>query len=264
MNRILLLLLISFQTSGVFGQTFLGKRHYVSIGTAISPTIGLLNAHTEDVEYQTDYTILPARIELEYGIALNQTASFSLSGFYRGLPNSQYTIEKEYSEDLVNYSRSDQYQLATNMMNISLNLKLHTEYSPFGPYVKISLGYNRAWSDVYPTLNQTTEVYYGMYNPLVFEEYTKLAPWKERSQFVNIGFGIGKSVLLTKNFYLDYGIQLGLFSNFQKPSASKYNPRSTSPGVLKEATRMLSQKTATATALSSNLFQFYVKFGFSK
>lgn len=265
MNRILIFLFIAFQTPGVFGQTFLGKKHYVSIGTAISPTVGLFSTNSDDIKYRTDYTIFPAKIELEYGIALNQTTSFSLSGFYRGLPNSQYTVLKEYYVDYVNYEHSDQYQLSTDMMNISLNLKLHTEYAPFGPYVKFSVGFNRTSSNVYPTLNTISTEHYsnwGSYHP-TFSEYRKLESWKENAQFVNIALGLGKSKLVAKNWYLDYGIQLAVFMNFYRPNITHYDPNDTPEG-LKKTTRVLSQKTAAANALSSNLFQFYVKFGFSK
>lgn len=269
MKKITLLILILFSNFGVFGQTFLGKRHFISFGTALSPTIGFFDANTREVKYKTDHSIFPSKIELEYGVAVSQTISLSLSAFYRGLPNSRYTVLKESSEDFVNYVYSDEYQLSTDMVNINLNLKLHTEYAPIGPYVQFSLGYNRARSLVYPTLNKVSYVYYGYYagSPSEFSEFKKLEPWKETNiQFVNIGFGLGKSQLVTRNFYIDYGVQLAIFLNFYSTDASKYDPRDNynSPEALKEGSRELTQKGAAANALSSNLFQFYVKFGFSK
>lgn len=267
MKRIILAGIICMFCSGLFGQTFLGKKYYVNIGTAISPTIGFMKNYADDARFKTDYTVFPSKIELECGVAANQTTSFSFSAFFRGLPNSQYTIEKESynNNEYVKYAYDDQYRLGTNMLNIGLNLKLHTEYAPFGPYVKFGVGYNRAWSTVYPTLNTVNYVYYGDYynQPSTFSEYRKLAPWKETSQFVNISLGLGKAQLITKNWYVDYGFQLGIFLNFYNPGTGKYDPNA-SPEALKKSTRLLTQKVAAANALSSNLFQLYVKFGFSK
>lgn len=260
--KITLLGIILFCTFGTFGQTFLGKKHYISIGTAISPTMGFFDANTRNIKYKTDHTIFPSKIELEYGIALSQSVSLSLSSFYRGLPNCRYTVLYESSENNTRYTNSDEYQLSTNMMNINLNLKLHTEYAPFGPYSQFSIGYNRAGATVYPTLNRTASIQYGL-GGYGFSEYQKLEPWKEIAQFVNVAFSIGKSQLITKNCYLDYGFQLAVFLNFYSNDISKYDAYS-SPEVLKESSRELTQRGAAGNALSSNLFQLYVKFGFSK
>lgn len=261
--RITLLGFILFSIFGVFGQTFLGKKHFLSAGTAISPSIFLMKPHVDPVDYEKEFTVFPSKIEIEYGIAVNQTTCFSLSAFYRGLPNSKYTIESERSGDLIHYNYLDQYQLSTDMLNISLNLKLYTEYAPIGTYVNFSVGFNRMASIVYPSLYKTSVEHYGSTNFSSYDEYRKLESWKENANFVNIAFGLGKSNLIARNWYIDYGVQLGIFMNFYNPDASNYNPDDT-PEKLKESTKVFTQKMAAANALSSNLFQFYVKFGFSK
>lgn len=248
------------------GQTFLGKRFKASVGTSLAlPMNGFFEINNSSVDTYSGGSLFPPKIEGRIGIALASRIEFDIYAAYQGLQNTGAIITGENFTYALHHTHTDTFMMRTNAAYFGCDFKFYSEYAPIGKYFTLGFGYTKANSIVYPTIHRTIENNYSTQQDYAKTDIYKLPTWETNSSFFSLELGIGKSKLLSPNLFIDYGVKSSIYIISKNNAVNGYDSfADVDTYNYQEASKSLTNRTTWANIQSSNLFQFYVTFGFIK
>lgn len=253
-------------------QSFLAQYIKASVGTSIClPVNGFANYYSGDT-YQNfhasqyfDFSVFPPKVEARVGTSLDKRIEVELFGAYHGLQNSGVRIKAKKNEGFYTYEYIDSFTMRTNAFQLGLDFKAYFGEVPFGAYFFGGFALSSTHSTVYPTLyHSKTNIGSTQEDNTTVDRY-KLESWKTSSSCFGINFGIGMSVSLNENLFIDFGAR-SAFNLFKpKPILDTYSPfEEVSEYDYQFASEAHTKFVSWTNIQSSNVFQFYVRLGYIK
>lgn len=248
--------------SSVKAQTYLGKRFFLNVGSSFSPSFSFAANGRDSIHIDYESSVFPPEVELEIGAAVSSRLSISATAAYRGLKNSEINMETSSGNPYSVYIMyADTFRIRTNSFNYGMNLKWHKDYAPMGTYFLLGLNYTQTNATIYPTLVKDESHTVNAQNTYQLTETYRLDPIKTKENFMGLSLGMGKSELLTRSLYIDYGAKFNIYFGSLKLDYDYIPKAEINNDDFMDQLAPLVRGTIFRNLQTTNLIEIYVKFG---
>lgn len=265
MIRLFVLNVLTFFFSVSYGQIngFLGKKMIVKGGTSLNvPSINWAFGNNHKVQDFYTHSMFPPKIELESGINLTKDRLISLRIGKQWLQNTGF----KQTFDIDRVRKLDEFDFKTDAFSFGVELYFFKEFSPIGRYTALGFGYSKMTTHIYPTF--TEEVYSN--NGIASRRIRKDDPGIHNTNAYSISLAVGRHRLIKRNVFLDYGYRITLYwdtfmgiKRFISGSKFTDSYMETEFNYKKEFESIV-EYINKRNIRSTNLFEIYLKIGFTK
>lgn len=185
------------------GQTFLGKRLSVDAGTSFRPNLMSIVNFNEN--HFRQWSVLPPGFQLGIGFTPTSRINVRLEA---GMNKPQITgvkFQSEYLFDTINQKYIDSFYFNSNTIDFSLNLRFYQEYAPIGRYFSMHGGINKTTTTIVPTTS-----YWNVTPNTTYYANDKHVSSTVEYSSLKFGLGFGRTQLITRHVYLDFGCRSSL------------------------------------------------------
>jgi hypothetical protein len=206
-KRILLSIIMLGNIYSLFAQNpgFHGRKFSASLGVNLNSIfISIEDPYLNDKRIRS---VLPLKTNLGLEYSVSKKTNLHLMGSFYPMPNSQFHIKKETSNDIQSSLIVDSFKMKSNMFSLAAGFRRYSEFSHYGRFFSFGISGNYFNSIIYPTTYRKT-INNGI---TTLNEIEKLPTGTEWTYNLAVYAGLGRSHVFKNYMKVDYGVNFWLF-----------------------------------------------------
>ncbi|MFT6499895.1 MAG: hypothetical protein ACJASQ_000002 [Crocinitomicaceae bacterium] len=201
--KIVTVALLFMTATTAHSQTFLGKRLTVDVGTAVMPN--LLTPIFGNDNYFSQWTVFPSTIQAGIGYTPSSRMNLRLELALHKPQIAGIRFHNEYLFDTINQQYIDSFYLSSSNRDLNFCWRIYQDFAPIGRYFTLFGG----WSSVQTKIIPSTS-YWNVTPNTSFYANDRHETIVVNNNAFRVGMGYGRTQLITRRLYLDFGFRASL------------------------------------------------------
>lgn len=197
-------------------QTFLGKKFNVDLGTTAMPN--LLSPIFENENYFSKWSVFPTSLQIGVGYAANSRFNFRAEYAMHRPQIAGVRFFETFEYDGINQQYVDSFYFSSTNKDINFCVRIYQDFAPIGRYFTLFGGISLVKTRITPVTN-----YWNVTSNTSYFSNDRHAGIEVVNNTFRLGMGYGRTQLLTRSLYLDFGFRASLSFANKLLSEEEYN-----------------------------------------